>query len=458
MVNRKLTGLRIKRARKAQDISQETLAGKLGDLSFQAVSSWETGKFVPDTEHLPALAKELDLSLDALFTDKEPKWECGPVNYCPDRMFTFVKGRAQMRVMPQTLAVLDLLKKVTWEKPRKSKYGFETKYTVHPLTLACHALAMKIEEDRVIAVCLAHDLLEDGYRDEGKTKRVKPEDLPVDAETLEAVKLVSKNMWDRTEPGWERKYYDRISRNPVACLVKCLDRVNNLAGMADFFSREKMVEYTEETDRYYPALLEALKRTEYNDAWWLLRYQMMTLNETYKRMLMCRRKKMEVKKIYFDMDGVLADFDKGVRELCHMETPPHDAPKELDDEMWRRIRDAGNFYDRLDLMPGAKELFGKLREKYGDKVEILTGVPKKERGIDTAETDKENWVRRLLDEKMKFNPVARKNKQNFSGDTGYILIDDLEKNIKEWEAMGGTGIRHISAEETLAELERLGIL
>ena len=24
---------------------------------------------------------------------------------------------------------------------------------------------------------------------------------------------------------------------------------------------------------------------------------------------------MEVKKIYFDMDGVLADFDRGVREL-----------------------------------------------------------------------------------------------------------------------------------------------
>ena len=167
---------------------------------------------------------------------------------------------------------------------------------------------------------------------------------------------------------------------------------------------------------------------------------------------------MEVKKIYFDMDGVLADFNKGVRELCHMDPPPHDAPKELDDEMWERIRDVGHFYDRLDLMPGAKELFDKLREKYGDRVEILTGVPKEERGIDTAEADKEKWVRRLLDEKMKFNPVARKNKQNDSGDPGYILIDDLEKNIKEWEAMGGTGIQHTSAEETLAELERLGIL
>ena len=35
--------------------------------------------------------------------------------------------------------------------------------------------------------------------------------------------------------------------------------------------------------------------------------------------------------------------------------------------------------------PGAKELFDSLREKYGDKCEILTGIPRKERGIVTAE-------------------------------------------------------------------------
>jgi phosphoglycolate phosphatase-like HAD superfamily hydrolase len=28
---------------------------------------------------------------------------------------------------------------------------------------------------------------------------------------------------------------------------------------------------------------------------------------------------MEVRKIYFDMDGVLADFERGVRELCNLE-------------------------------------------------------------------------------------------------------------------------------------------
>ena len=49
---------------------------------------------------------------------------------------------------------------------------------------------------------------------------------------------------------------------------------------------------------------------------------------------------MEVEKIYFDMDGVLADFGRGVEEICGL-TPPsqnakHHKPGE-DDEMWARV-------------------------------------------------------------------------------------------------------------------------
>ena len=81
-------------------------------------------------------------------------------------------------------------------------------------------------------------------------------------------------------------YYKDIAMNPLACLVKILDRVNNVAGMADAFGRDWMIRYTAETDRYYPALLETVKKVpEWNDAWWLLRYQLRTLLETFKRLL-----------------------------------------------------------------------------------------------------------------------------------------------------------------------------
>ena len=274
----KVIGERIKAARKVKGLSQEDLGDLLG-VSFQAVSSWETGKFIPDSDHLAALAKALDLSLDALFVDEEKDWELKPVNYDPGHMYTFVKGRAQMYRMPLTLGVMELLREAHSGQKRKSKYGFEEDYMVHPLTLACHALALKLRDDEVIAACLAHDMVEDS------AGRVTLDRLP-EGRVRDAVRRVSKNMYDPNEKDWEDKYYEEIRKDPLACLVKCLDRVNNLAGMADAFSREKMIRYIRETEKYYPALLEVVRVTDrWNDAWWLLRYQMMTMVETFKRLL-----------------------------------------------------------------------------------------------------------------------------------------------------------------------------
>ena len=277
-MRRKQIGERIREARKRKGLSQEQLGEKLG-LSFQAVSTWETGKFIPDSEHLLILAKELDLSLDGLFAEKEHRWELGPVNFDPDHMFTFVKGRAQMLGLRQTLQVMDLLRKAHGSQKRKSRYGFETDYIAHPLTMACQALAMGIRDDEVIAVCLAHDMVEDS------DGRVKLSDLP-EGHIRNAVRLLSKNECPYVDDDWETMYYKDIRKNPLASLVKVLDRVNNVAGMADAFSRDWMIKYTGETARYYPALLEVIKKVpEWNDAWWLLRYQMNTMTEAFKRLL-----------------------------------------------------------------------------------------------------------------------------------------------------------------------------
>lgn len=278
-VNSKKIGRRIKVVRQARGLSQEQLGEKLG-VSFQAVSSWETGKCLPDSEHLPLLSRTLNLSLDRLFSEEARDWKLGPVNYDADHMYTFVKGRAQMLGLKQTLAVMDRLREVHGAQERRSLHGFGTSYMVHPLTMACHALAMGLQEDDVTAACLAHDMIEDS---EG---RIRPEDLPVNDRVREAVRLVSKNECPDQGADWLDRYYEEIRKNPLACLIKCLDRVNNLAGMADAFSRRKMIRYTAETDRYYPALLDTLKKTpEWNNAWWLLRYQLGTMLEAFKRLL-----------------------------------------------------------------------------------------------------------------------------------------------------------------------------
>ena len=165
-------------------------------------------------------------------------------------------------------------------------------------------------------------------------------------------------------------------------------------------------------------------------------------------------------KIYFDMDGVLADFDRGVWEICRVRSYDQNEKWDpaQDDLMWEALRKADHFYDRLELMPGAKELFDAVYGKYGDDCEILTGIPREERGIVTAEEDKRNWTKRLLSEKVAVNAVCRKHKQNYCTGPDCILIDDREKTIREWRAAGGTGILHVSAEQTMKELKKLGLL
>ena len=126
--------------------------------------------------------------------------------------------------------------------------------------------------------------------------------------------------------------------------------------------------------------------------------------------------------------------------------------------MWDRIRKVDHFYDRLEPMPGAKEIFNAVYGVYGKRCEILTGIPKEKRGIVTAAEDKRNWMRRVLSDKVTVNVCLRAEKILKCTGPEAVLIDDLEKNIQEWKAAGGTGILHESAEQTMRELRELGIL
>lgn len=168
---------------------------------------------------------------------------------------------------------------------------------------------------------------------------------------------------------------------------------------------------------------------------------------------------MEIKKIFFDMDGVLADFDRGVRELCRMEPlkQSENQPAGYDDILWSKVREAGHFYDKLELIEGTKEMFDYLYNKYGDRCEILTGIPKPRRGITTAGEDKINWVRRLLSEDVVVNIVFREDKPDYCKGSNCILIDDYDLNIREWEKCGGTGILFTDAASALKQIKELEI-
>ena len=56
------------------------------------------------------------------------------------------------------------------------------------------------------------------------------------------------------------------------------------------------------------------------------------------------------------------------------------------------------------------------------------------------------------------NLVKRADKRKFAttNDKPNILIDDYDKNIREWQAAGGIGVHHTDTSKTLNDLKRLG--
>ena len=272
-------GEKIAAARKARGWSQEDLGWKM-NVSAQAVSKWESGKSEPDKEHLVVLSGLLEMSLEELMSDSpSPEFDLGSPYFSPERMYTFVKAKAQAAGLKQTLAALPFMRE-RHERIGQKREGTDVPYYVHPLTLACHALAMNIVEDDVLAAALLHDVVED--------TDTAPEELPAGERVREAVRLVSHNTYGGEEDKEQNKplYYGNIAKNPLAALVKCMDRCNNLSTMAEGFRKPKMVKYVKQTEEYVLPLLDVVKGVPaWNNAAWLMKYQMVTMLEAFKRLL-----------------------------------------------------------------------------------------------------------------------------------------------------------------------------
>ena len=268
-------GDRIAAARRARGLTQEQLAEQIG-VSFQAVSTWERGENTPDTQHLLLLARVLDRSVESLTAETTRDWPLRDRLFDEERMYTFVKARAQALGLRQTLKALPLARERHAGQVRKGAGAVP--YISHPLTMACHALAMGLADDDVLAALLLHDVAED--------TGLAPEELPVGERVREAVRLVSYNTYDGPKETIQPLYYENIGKNALASLVKCVDRCSNLSCMAMGFTREKMADYVEQTERDVMPLLDTVKAVpEWNSAAWLLQYQITALLETFKRIL-----------------------------------------------------------------------------------------------------------------------------------------------------------------------------
>ena len=177
----KTLAFRLAEARKNFGLTQKQVTERLY-ITTQAISSWESGNSVPDTEKIPEIAALYGVTTDWLLSGKEPSEEILEVtSNLSDRLFnearmaTYVSAYCNAKHLYQTKRALAFAREKHNGQYRKIGHGEErVPYIYHPLLLTCHALALGLEEDNLLSVCLLHDVCEDCG--------VKPEELPVNEE------------------------------------------------------------------------------------------------------------------------------------------------------------------------------------------------------------------------------------------------------------------------------------
>lgn len=189
-------------------------------------------------------------------------------------MYEYIEAYATEYNLTETLKALPFARDSHDGQLRKGPEGQREPYISHPLQMAAHAIALGLAEDNLLAAILLHDVCEDCG--------VEPEELPVNGEIQEAVRLVT-----RVDGESKAQYYGQIGENRVAAFVKIIDRCHNVSQMSLAFSRKKLWKYIEETENYVlPLLIDAIHQWPQHDAqYFLLEYQINSILQTVKALL-----------------------------------------------------------------------------------------------------------------------------------------------------------------------------
>ena len=156
-------------------------------------------------------------------------------------------------------------------------------------------------------------------------------------------------------------------------------------------------------------------------------------------------------KIYCDMDGVIADFDKRFKDVN---------PEKLSAAQYQTKYGIEKFWDLIDeenkvkfwvgipWMSDGKTLWDYIKDK---KPTLLSAPSKKPQ----SRLGKRLWVKNNIPGTPLILASAEK-KQNYSG-KNKILIDDRPDNIEQWRSKGGIGILHTNTADTLKQLQAYGL-
>lgn len=134
--------------------------------------------------------------------------------------------------------------------------------------------------------------------------------------------------------------------------------------------------------------------------------------------------------IYCDLDGVLADFESGVKKCTGK------YPDQLNQGlMWGILGKQKDFYEKLDWTEDGEQLWNAIKEF---NPIILTGCPRGK----WAEPQKRKWCKEKLGEHIKVITCDTKRKPDYCMNPGDILIDDRLIIHLDWINKGGIFIHY----------------
>ncbi len=250
-------GKQIRKYRKQAGLTQAQLADKLG-ITFQSVSSWENDEYLPDPTRLTETSHHLGIGVNQLLEESNiAEFERRDRLADEQHMHTMLKTALRMGSFPLAYRALGYVDERCRKMPAQSRRAMH---------LACHALALGIETDEVLELLLYYGLSHDTELDING--------CPASTSCKEMLRLLTKNS---TLP----------ETAPAASLARCMDSVYGLSTVAIDGDRARMILAVQEAEKHTVRDLHDLKNAmpEWNNAIYLMRYQLLSLLETYKRLL-----------------------------------------------------------------------------------------------------------------------------------------------------------------------------
>lgn len=166
--------------------------------------------------------------------------------------------------------------------------------------------------------------------------------------------------------------------------------------------------------------------------------------------------------IYFDMDGVLADFNTATgnaKDLNHPSSELSPEKRAEKKQFWLNIEQNPDFWADIPVMKNIKDLLNIAKSK--GEIFVLSKTPSAKHFVagqdyvDFVASEKRKWILKKLG-----NFFDNEHIIICDGDKGKliqpnandILIDDRPENITEWQLCGGRGIVFMNSIDTIKEL------